>query len=100
MQDDHYINITNDYYLVRFNGTQIKVYAAKGANIGIGAYSMDGGAETNMDGYNSSRQDQLLLYTSPVLPVGQHTLKVRVTGTKNGSSSNYYITADKVEIFN
>lgn len=100
MQDDHFSNTTNDYYLVRFNGTMIKVYAAKGANIGIGAYSMDGGAETNIDGYNSSRQDQVLLYTSPVLPVGPHTLKVRVTGTKNGSSSNYYITADKVEIFN
>jgi hypothetical protein len=99
-QDDHYSNTTNDYYLVRFNGTQIKVYAAKGTNIGIGAYSMDGGAETNVDGYNSSRLDQVLLYTSPVLTVGQHSLKVRVTGTKNGSSTNYFITADKVEIFN
>ncbi|HEX3044480.1 MAG TPA: hypothetical protein VHY08_06980, partial [Bacillota bacterium] len=98
--DNHWSSVTNAYYQVRFNGTQIKIYAAKASNHGIAAVSIDGGAETNVDFYASSRQEQALVYTSPSLAVGAHTLKVRVTGTKNASSSSYPIPADRVDITN
>jgi hypothetical protein len=76
---------------VPFSGRQVKVYAAKAPNHGIAAFSIDGGAETNVDLYRSSRLDQVLLWTSPVLAPGTHTLKVRVTGTKNARSSGVYV---------
>ena len=96
--DNHYNNTTNAYYTVAFNGTQIKIYGCKGSNNGIGAISIDGGSETNVDYYASSLGNYELLYTSPTLTAGQHTLKVRVTGTKNASSTNYYVNADRVDI--
>lgn len=96
--DNHWSGTTNDYYQVRFNGTQVKIYAAKASNHGIGAVSIDGGAETNVDFYAPSRQDQVLVWTSPILTRGVHTLMVRVTGTKNGSSTGYYVPADRVDV--
>jgi hypothetical protein len=89
-----YSNTTDNYYQIRFYGTQIQISARKNNDLGIGAYSIDGGAETNVDQYNASNIYQQLLYTSAVLTLGYHTLKIRVTGTKNASSSNYWVEAD------
>ncbi len=96
--DNHWDSDANDYYQVRFTGTRIEVYGAKASNHGIAAVSMDGGSETSVDCYAASRADQSLLYTSPLLAAGSHTLKVRVTGTQNGSSGGASITADMVRI--
>ena len=99
MMDNHWSGTKNDYYLVDFNGTQVKVYAARAPNHGKAAISIDGGTETTLDLYNSTRQDQYLIWTSPVLPAGSHTLKVRVTGAKNRKSSGVYVPADRVDIY-
>lgn len=96
--DDHWSNTTNNYYQVRFYGTQIKLYDSKNPVNGIGGVSIDGGAETMVDYYAASQTNYQLIYTSPTLTRGNHTLKVRVTGTKNGSATNYYINADRVDI--
>ncbi|WP_218033917.1 discoidin domain-containing protein [Paenibacillus koleovorans] len=96
--DDHASSTTNNYYQVRFYGTQIKIYAAKASHHGIMAVSIDGGAETNVDAYAATRVEQALLYSSPILANGQHTLRVRVTGTKNSSSTGYSISADRVDV--
>ncbi|OCT10776.1 hypothetical protein A8709_23370 [Paenibacillus pectinilyticus] len=98
--DNHYSNTANNYFQVAFNGTKIQWYGAKAANVGIAAVSIDGGAEINVDQYASTRSDNVLLYTSPTLTSGPHTLKVRVTGTKNASSSGTFITADRVDVTN
>ncbi|HEX3043502.1 MAG TPA: BNR repeat-containing protein [Bacillota bacterium] len=98
--DNHWSSVTNAYYQFRFNGTQIKIYGAKASNHGIAAVSIDGGAETNVDFYAASRQEQALVYSSPSLAVGPHTLKVRVTGTKNASASSTIIPVDRVDITN
>ena len=44
-----YDKTTNDYFTVAFNGTQVSLTAVKGTNSGIGAISIDGGAESNVD---------------------------------------------------
>ncbi len=95
---DHYSNTTNSYYQVDFHGTQIKLYGTKDVHHGIAAVSIDGGAEVDVDFYASSRADNTLIWTSPTLSSGSHTVKVRVKGTKNSSSSGFYLTADRVEI--
>jgi O-glycosyl hydrolase len=91
-----YSNHTNDSVTVAFTGTQISFYASKSADSGKAAISVDGGAETVVDLYSATRQGNQLVYTSPALPSGNHTLQVRVTGTKSASSSGYFVSPDRV----
>lgn len=98
MSDNHYTNATGASYQIQFSGTQAKIYAEKNNTLGIMAVSIDGGTETMVDAYASTRQDQQLLYTSPTLSSSNHTIKVRVTGTKNAAASATYVTADRVDI--
>lgn len=98
--DESQSSTANDYYEVKFYGKGIDVYSSKGPSQGIAAYSVDGGAETLIDHYDSVHDDQLLVWSSPELAVGMHTLKVRVTGTKNSSASDYKLNADRVDVRN
>ncbi len=96
--DDHYSKVAGSYYRVRFSGTYAKVYTAKGLGAGIAAISIDGGAETLVDLYAPSRQNQVLVYSSPTLVNAPHILKVRVTGTKNPYATDSYVIADRVDV--
>jgi hypothetical protein len=96
--DDHYSNTTNASCQLQFNGTQAKVYSSLNNNLGITAYSMDGGAETNVDQYAASLTCQSLVFSSPIVSAGTHTLNIRVTGTKNASASNNYASVDRVDV--
>ena len=98
--DNHWSSVANAYYQVPFNGTQVKWYGGKASSHGIAAVSVDGGAETLVDTYSAARTDGVPLWSSPVLSAGNHTLKVRATGQKNASSSNTFVTADRVDVIN
>jgi lysophospholipase L1-like esterase len=98
--DNHWSNVANAAYEVPFSGTQVKLHGARAPHHGIAAVSIDGGAETNVDTYSANRSDGALLWSSPVLAAGTHTLKVRVTGMKNVSATGTYIAADRVDIVN
>lgn len=98
--DNHWSGTENSYYQVPFSGTQIKLYGGRAPWHGIAAVSIDGGPETNVDTYAATRADGVLLWSSPVLAAGSHTLKVRVTGGKNDNSTNTFITADRVDVVN
>jgi serine/threonine protein kinase len=90
---------TNDYVTVSFSGVQIKFFGVIDTIHGIGAISIDGGTETMIDFYSSVRRGNQLLWTSPMLPAGTHTFKLRVTGTQNpNSTNNYYVVPDRVDI--
>ena len=99
LEDNHWSSDRDAYYKVKFNGNQIKLYGAKANHHGIAAVSIDNGRETNIDLYSAERGDNVLIYSSPILKEGQHTLKVRVTGTKNKKSKGTTITADRVIVF-
>jgi beta-glucanase (GH16 family) len=98
-RDNHWSSVANNYVQVQFSGTQIDFYGAVAPNHGIAAVSIDGGAETLVDYYAPARKDRALVYTSPILPNATHTLKVRVTGTKNASSTGYSVTADRADVW-
>ncbi|MES2355250.1 MAG: GDSL-type esterase/lipase family protein [Pseudomonadota bacterium] len=87
----------NSNVTLKFWGTQIKLYAIKKSKMGIGAVSIDGGTETNIDLYSPTDVRQLV-WTSPVLSNAPHTFKFRVTGTKNASSSDVMIEPDAVDV--
>jgi len=77
----------NDYTTVLFSGTQFNFYGVQDTINGIGAVSIDGGAETDIDFYASARKGNVLLWTSPVLTEGMHTFKLRVTGMANTATN-------------
>jgi len=91
-------NSLNDYVTIAFNGTQIKFYGVVGPPHGISAVSIDGGSETMVDFYSPTEAGDTLLYTSPVLPSGQHTLEVRVTGQQSSQATWNGINPDRVDI--
>jgi hypothetical protein len=96
--DASFSNTPGDFYQMRFNGKQIKVYSEKGSVMGIVGISIDGGAETMVDLYAPDSESQYLAYTSPELSDGEHVLKVRVTGNQNPAGGGIWHVADKVEI--
>ena len=96
--DDHFSSTTGSSYVVRFSGTQAQLYGSVAAHHGIASVSVDNGTAVDVDFYSATRQEQKLLWTSPVLSAGSHTLKVTVSGRKNASSSGYIITADRVDL--
>lgn len=89
---------TDDYYQVRFNGTQIQLYSELGPVMGIVGVSIDGGSESKVDNYSPTDIGDVMVYSSPTLPAGQHILKVRVTGTENASGAGTWTVADRVDI--
>ncbi|WP_339315101.1 Ig-like domain-containing protein [Paenibacillus sp. FSL R10-2734] len=97
--DTHYSNTKDANVTLRFTGTQVKLYGAKGKDQGIVAISIDGGSETLVDAYASSRQDGQLLFESPTMTNKEHVLKIRVTGTKNEGATNTYFTLNYIDLF-
>jgi hypothetical protein len=96
--DNHYDGTANDYYTFQFVGTQVTVYGSWAPNNGILAYSVDGGTETTLDLYAGTRTDDQILFVTPLMASGTHTLKVRVTGTKDSLSTGYWVPADRIDV--
>lgn len=92
-------SVAGDYMTVSFTGIQIKFYVVTGTYGGIGAISLDGGSETMVDFYSVSLLGNQLMWTSPTMPEGSHTFKLRVTGTKGDpSSKDSQVGIDRVDI--
>jgi O-glycosyl hydrolase len=89
---------TGDTVTVAFTGTRIAFYGVVDPQHGIGAVSVDGGTEATVDFYAANRTGDRLLWTSPVLANGNHTFRLRVTGTRNPHSSATYVVPDRVNI--
>ena len=87
----HWDKTTNDTATLIFSGTQIKFYGVTASWEGIGAVSIDGGVETDVDFYSVNKTGDVLLWTSPVLANGIHTFKLRV-------AANTFIAVDRAEI--
>ena len=88
--DLHSSSAAGDYYELEFSGIQLRLYGRKASDYGMAMVSIDGGPESSISFKEASTQDQALIYTSPWLKPGKHTIKVKVAkGT---------ISADFVEI--
>lgn len=94
--DEHFATEEDAYLTFKFIGTNVSIYGARDPANGIAAISIDGGAELYVDCYAPSRKECELLYTSPELKKGLHTVKLRVTGTKNDNSTGTRVCIDKI----
>ena len=91
-------NVTGDTATLTFTGTQLRFFGVRDPRHGIGAVSIDGGAEVMVDFFNATRQGNFLLWTSPTLSPGTHTFRLRVTGTRNASATNTFVVPDRLDI--
>ena len=71
-----------DYFDLKFTGIQVRLYGKKANNHGTALVSIDGGPETSISFKDASTQNQALIYKSPWLNSGSHTLKVKVLNGK------------------
>jgi hypothetical protein len=97
--DDHGTSEAGATITVAFTGTRIALLSARDAGNGTGAISIDGGPEQIADYYAPIRQGEQLVYVSPELPFGRHTLEVRATGEKNSASGGSSISFDRAEVY-
>ncbi len=95
MGDDHSSSQAGDIATLRFNGIKAEYHGAKSPQAGIVAISIDNGSEVMVDLYSATRYDNTLLYTSPVLSSGEHTMRIRLTGTKNPSATQAAAAVDR-----
>jgi GH43 family beta-xylosidase len=96
---DHGTATTGATATWQFTGTQIALYSARDTGNGIATFSLDGGAATTGDYYAAIRQGEQLVYTSPPLPLGAHTLQLTVTGSHDASSGGPAISVDRAEVY-
>jgi hypothetical protein len=82
----------------RFTGTQVALHAVRDVDQGIMSISVDGGAAQNVDDYAAARNASGVVWTSPVLASGAHTITITNTGQRNASSSGNNIAIDRADI--
>lgn len=97
MGTDSYSNDSNGSATFSFTGTRIQLIVDTNYNVGIMGISLDGGAETDVNGYSATISYQVALYTSGTLPKGSHTFKVFVTGKPDALTD--YIDVDAVKVW-
>lgn len=81
-----------------FTGTAVALHAVRDVDQEKLAVSLDGGAETTVDGYSTTRNASGVVWTSPTVAAGSHTMRVRVTGTRNVASTGWNVALDSVDV--
>lgn len=72
-------------------GGTVTIKGTNADNYGKGAFSVDGGTETIVDLYAATRVEGANVWTSGQLAAGNHTVKVRVTGTARTGATDKYV---------
>jgi len=80
-----------------FTGTSARWIGYKDQWSGIARVFIDGVFQAQVDAYSASDQRQVVLFATPALTSGTHTLTVEVTGTRNPASSSNWIVVDAFE---
>ena len=94
----HWSNTSGAKATLTFTGTQVDVRTMLSGGGGIVGLSIDGGSETTVDTYSATYQVDHIIWTSPTLSSGTHTLVIRVTGTHNSNSGNAWIDLDRIDV--
>ena len=90
--------VTGRSATLTFTGTRVTYRAVTASHHGIAAVSIDGAAETSIDLYSATKTGDVPVWTSPALRSGPHTLRVRVTGTRNPASTGTGVTIDRADV--
>ena len=81
-----------------FSGRRARWIGHRDAASGIAIVYLDGRHVANIDGYSASPLPQSLLYTTPLMPAGTHTLRIVVTGKKRPAATRGHVWVDAFEV--
>ncbi|TDX81019.1 O-glycosyl hydrolase [Rathayibacter sp. PhB151] len=81
-----------------FTGTKVALRGVTGPTAGIARVSIDGGPPTDLDLYAAQRHGDQLIWQSPDLASGPHTLEFRHTGRFNPQASQSVSALDRAEV--
>jgi hypothetical protein len=91
---------TGDVAILAFSGTRVRLYGVCGPSGGRAGVSLDkestGGRP--IDFYAPHVETHMLVYQSPVLAEGVHTVSIAVWGTRNEHGRYYYVNIDGAEV--
>lgn len=89
-------NASGDEAVIYFTGDSFKLIGAKGTARGILEWFVDAVSQGTVDLYSATfdPQEELFSWTGTY---GDHTLRIRNTGTKNASSTGIKVGVDRVE---
>jgi hypothetical protein len=90
---------TGDYKEVtRPASTRFVLRARKFTDAGIATIKLDGVDVADVDLYDVATPQHVAVWDSGVLTEGSHTVRVTVKGTKNASSSDFWVYLDSLEV--
>jgi len=81
-----------------FNGTSISWIGFRGPDAGIARVYLDGSFAAEVDLYYPDNRVQAIVYASPQLADGNHTLVIEATGLKNAASSGTRVVVDAFDV--
>lgn len=88
---------SGDSIVLPFDGSMIRVYGVRGPNGGQAAVGIDGRFYGTADFYAPQKLVHALVFESPALAYGTHTLGVVVQGPLAGSHRGY-VNIDEIEV--
>jgi hypothetical protein len=84
---------------ITFTGTELGLHAVNDVDQGYMTVSVDGATPTTIDGYAPIRDASGVVWVSPMLASGTHTITITATGTHDSRSSGNNIALDSVDVF-
>ncbi len=89
--NDHYSGNQGNWLEVKFTGVRIDVYGTVANHHGTATAKIDGGTEVALSYQTDQRGEQAFIWSSPLLPIREHTLRITVDGTG-------VVTADRFDV--
>lgn len=94
-------NQANATATLSFTGTQVSWIGYRCAcAAGFAEVSVDGGTPVQVDNYSATTQPQAVVFTSPALLRGNHTLTITVTGQYDRAGNSAYVVVDAFDVSN
>jgi hypothetical protein len=88
-----------DAIVVPFDGVLLHLFGVRGPNGGSAVVAIDGQYVGTADFYAPQKHTHVLVFASPLLTPGTHTLGIVVHGDPSGSK-RVYVNIDEVEVLN
>ncbi|TCP52330.1 hypothetical protein EV586_1116 [Tumebacillus sp. BK434] len=85
-------------FKVNFTGTALQIVGYKSKYMGIADVFIDGNKVASIDYYAASTIYKQVLFTAAGLELGEHTVEIVATGTKNSAALNSNINIDKIVV--
>lgn len=90
-------NTTGSSLAIDFYGTRVAFIGDMASNLGVAKIWIDGSPVATVDQYSSITRNQVVLWTSPVMSRGNHTIKISPNGTKNPAATTLFVSVDQFQ---